>query len=232
MSRRTFLSTLIVAVASLTLRPAFAQKKSVKPGINKRFQNPNVKAYIKRLERDGREAYDKRKEIVKACKIKPGIVIADVGAGTGIFTRLFSDAVGPKGKVYAVDIAKNFIDHIERMAKTEKRTNIVGIVCTQKSVKLPANSVDLVFVCDTYHHFEYPQKTLATIRKALKPGGQLVLIDFHRIEGKSSKFILGHVRAGKNVFVAEIKKAGFKQVEDRDDLLKHNYFVRFAKATK
>lgn len=222
----TFASTLLFA------GPLFAQKKSVNPGINKRFQNPSVKEFVKRFERDGREAYEKRKQILKACNIKPGMAVADVGAGTGIFTRLFSDAVGPKGKVYAVDIAKNFIDHIHRMAKHEKRDNIVGIVCTQQSAKLPANSVDLVFLCDTYHHFEYPHKTMRSIHKALKPDGQLVLIDFHRIEGKSSKFIMGHVRAGQEVFVGEIKKAGFKQVEERKDLLKTNYFVRFLKVKR
>jgi predicted methyltransferase len=70
---------------------------------------------------------------------------------------------------------------------------------------------------------------MRSIHRALKPGGQVVLIDFHRIEGKSSTFILGHVRAGRDVFVGEVKKAGFRVVEDRKDLLKENYFVRFVK---
>jgi predicted methyltransferase len=100
-------------------------------------------------------------------------------------------------------------------------------------VELAEGSVDLVFICDTYHHFEFPQRTLATIHKALRPGGQIVLIDFHRIEGKSSDWVLGHVRAGQSVFVKEIESAGFKQAGE-EKLLKENYFVRFerVKASK
>lgn len=206
-----------------------AQKKSVNPGINKSFQNPNVKTYLGRFERDGRDAYDHRKQILKACRFEPGMSVADVGAGTGLFTRLFSDAVGPKGKVYAVDIAKNFIKHIERMAKTEKRTNIITVLCDQDDTKLPANSVDRVFICDTYHHFEFPHKTMRSIHRALKPGGQVILIDFTRIEGKSDAWVLKHVRAGQEVFTAEIVKAGFRQIEEKKGMLKVSYFVRFEK---
>ena len=206
-----------------------AQKKSVKPGINKAFQNPDVQTFRKRFEREGRDVYDKRHEILKACRIKRGMRIADIGAGTGLFTRLFSEAVGPQGKVYAVDIAPNFIRHIQQMARREGRRNIISIVCTQQSTKLPPHSVDLVFLCDTYHHFEFPHKTLRTIHRALVPGGQLILIDFHRIPGKSSDWVLGHVRAGQKVFVGEIARAGFRQVEERKDLLASNYFVRFVK---
>jgi predicted methyltransferase len=227
---RRYLAPLAVLIATLLhAAPSPAQKKSVRPGINKSFQNPNVQSYIKRFERDGREPYDRRKEIVKACHLKPGMAIADVGAGTGLFTRLFSDAVGPKGKVYAVDIAKNFLKHIDKTAKAEERTNITTILCNQQTTNLPANSVDVAFICDVYHHFEFPHKSMRSIHRALKPGGQVILIDFHRIEGKSSKFILSHVRAGKDVFVSEVKKAGFRVVDDRKNLLKQNYFVRFAK---
>jgi ubiquinone/menaquinone biosynthesis C-methylase UbiE len=227
---RRYLASLAVMLTALTFAtPSPAQKKSVRPGINKSFQNPNVKSFIKRFERDGREPYDRRKEIVKACHLKPGMTVADVGSGTGLFTRLFSDAVGPTGKVYAVDIAKSFLKHIDETAKAEKRSNITTVLCTQQTTNLPPNSLDVAFICDVYHHFEFPHKSMRSIHRALKPGGQVILIDFHRIEGKSSKFVLGHVRAGKDVFVGEVKKAGFRVVEDRKDTLKENYFVRFAK---
>lgn len=226
---RSFLMSFAFAVLSLHLNIAAAQEKSVNPGINKSFQNPNVNQFVERFERDGRDPYDHRKEILKACNITPGMTVADIGAGTGLFTRLFSNAVGPKGKVYAVDIAKNFIDHIGRMAKAEKRTNIVGVICKQDDVNLPANSIDLAYICDVYHHFEYPHKTMRSLHKALKPGGQVIVIDFIRIEGKSSDFILKHVRAGQDVFTKEILAAGFKQAEEKKGLLKTNYFLRFVK---
>jgi predicted methyltransferase len=227
---RRFPATALFLLTALTFAaPSPAQEKSVRPGINKSFKNPNVQTYVKRFERDGREAYARRREIVKACRLKPGMAVADVGAGTGLFTRLFSDAVGPTGKVYAVDVARNFLKHIDRTAKSEKRTNVETILCSQQTTNLPPNSVDVAFICDVYHHFEFPHKSMRSIHRALKPGGQVVLIDFHRIEGKSSTFILGHVRAGRDVFVGEVKKAGFRVVEDRKDLLKENYFVRFVK---
>jgi ubiquinone/menaquinone biosynthesis C-methylase UbiE len=157
--------------------------------------------------------------------------VADVGAGTGLFTRLFARGVGPRGKVYAVDIARPFIQHIEKTAREKGLTNVVGVVCTQSSTELPAGSVDLVFVCDTYHHFEFPYKTLKSIHRALRPGGQLVLIDFKRIKGVSSDWVLKHVRAGQETFTREIVASGFRPVRE-EKLLQENYFLRFSKAER
>ncbi|HYV36048.1 MAG TPA: class I SAM-dependent methyltransferase [Gemmataceae bacterium] len=208
--------------------PLPAQDKSVKPGINDAFKNPDVKKYIGTFEGESREIFTGRKEIVAACKIKPGMAIADVGAGTGLFTRMFAKEVGDKGKIYAVDIAEPFLAHIRKTCKEEGITNVETIRCSDKSTELPAASVDFVFICDVYHHFEFPQKTMESIHRALKPGGQLVVIDFHRVEGKSSAFVMGHVRAGQEVFTKEIVAAGFRQV-GTEELLKENYFVRFEK---
>jgi predicted methyltransferase len=209
---------------------ATAQKESVRPGINKRFETPDVKAFVDIFEREGRDAFDNRHEIVKQCGIKPGMTVADIGAGTGLFTRMFSESVGPGGRVYAVDISDEFIDHIENIARRDGTTNVTGVVCDPTSVKLPAGSIDLAFICDTYHHFEFPMRTMRSIHQALKPRGVVVLIDFHRIEGKSSPWIMGHVRAGQEVFVEEILRAGFRQVDEKKDLLKESYFVVFEKA--
>ena len=222
---RPALGLLLIALAGL----AVAQEKSVKPGINDPFKDPDLKKYIATFEAESREINAQRKQIVAACKIKPGMVVADVGAGTGLFTRLFATEVGPKGKVYAVDIAPKFVEHVEKTCKEAGLKNVQGVVCTPTSVELPENSVDLVFVCDTYHHFGFPNKTMASLHRALRPGGQVVLVDFHRIEGKSSDWVLGHVRAGQEVFVKEVESAGFKQVGE-EKFLKENYLVRFVKA--
>jgi predicted methyltransferase len=207
---------------------SIAQEKSVRPDINVPFQNPDLPEYLKKFEVESREIYVQRSEIIKASKFKPGMAVADIGAGTGLFTRLIVKEVGPTGKVYAVDIAKTFLEHIAKTAKDEGLKNIEAVQCDQVSCKLPANSVDAVFICDTYHHFEFPQRTLASIHQALKPGGQLIVIDFKRIPGVSSEWTLKHVRAGQEVFTAEIRDAGFKQL-DETKLLKDNYFVRFEK---
>jgi ubiquinone/menaquinone biosynthesis C-methylase UbiE len=156
--------------------------------------------------------------------------VADVGAGTGLYTRLFSKAVGDKGWVYAVDINPRFLEHIQARAKAEGQTNITSVLSPQDSVSLPPASVDLVFICDTYHHFEFPTPSLASIFAAMKPGAELVLIDFERIEGVSSEWIMGHVRAGREVFRKEVEDAGFELVEEvKVDGLKENYCLRFRK---
>ena len=227
-----FLSRLPLAAGLFALSlgaVTVAQEKSVKPGINDSFKNPDVAKYAKTFEGESREVSAKRKEIADVCKLKPGMAVADVGAGTGLFTRQFAPIVGGKGKVYAVDISEKFLDHIKKTCRDAKITNVETVKCSATSTELPANSVDLVFVCDTYHHFEYPYRTLASIHKALKPGGRLVLIDFHRIKGKSSDFIMGHVRAGQEVFVKEVEESGFKKVHEEKELLKENYLVVFEK---
>jgi predicted methyltransferase len=222
---------LYAAIGALLLGPiAAGQEKSVKPGINDPFKNPDVKEFTKKFEVESREVFTHRKEIVAACKLKPGLVVADVGAGTGLFTRLFAVEVGEKGKVIAVDIAENFLDHIKKTCAEAKISNVETLKCTATSAELPANSVDVVFICDTYHHFEFPFRTMASIHRALKPGGRLIVIDFHRIKGKSSDFVMGHVRAGQEIFVKEIEESGFKKVREEKGLLEENYFVVFEKA--
>lgn len=206
-----------------------AQKESVNPGINKSFENPDVEQFTDRFERDGRDAYDHRKEILAELQLKPGMAIADVGAGTGLFTRLFAEQVGESGRVFAVDIAQNFIDHILKSSKDAGLKNVVGVVCQPDDAKLPPKSVDLVFICDTYHHFEFPQKTMSSIHAALKDEGQVILIDFERIEGKSSEWTMGHVRAGKEVFVNEIRSVGFQPIDEKPEMLRESYFIRFRK---
>lgn len=225
---RTLSITCFFGAASLT--SAVAQEQSVKPGINESFKNPAVDEFVGRFEVESREIYANRRAILQATAPQPGMAIADVGAGTGLFTRLFAKAVGEAGRVYAVDIAPNFIAHIEKSTKAAGLQNVTGVVGTDRSVELPENSVDLAFVCDTYHHFEYPLDTLKSIHRALKPGGRLVVIDFRRIEGESSDWVLSHVRAGQEVFTSEIEKSGFKLVGEQP-LLKENYFLRFEKAS-
>ena len=221
--------TLVGLTLGILLTTALAgQEKSVRPGINKPFEDPDVPKFIDTFEKNGREIYDFRKEIVEACKIKPGMAIADVGAGTGLLTRMFAPAVGDKGKVYAVDIAQKFLDHIKKTCEDKGIKNVTFVKCTATSAELPENSIDLAFICDTYHHFEFPFKTMASIHKALKPGGQVVLIDFHRIKGQSTDWVLGHVRAGQEVFAKEVEDSGFKQVEEKK-FMKQSYFLRFEK---
>ena len=218
--------TVVLACLLATAHAAQAQEKSVNPGINKSFDSPNIPEFVERFEKEGRDAFDHRNEIVAALGLKPGMAVADVGAGTGLFTRMFSPLVGESGQVYAVDISSEFVAHVLKAARQQNMRNIVGVVCKPDSAELPPGSVDLVFICDTYHHFEFPQKS---IHRALKPQGQVVLIDFHRIKGVSSDWAINHVRAGQEVFTQEIIDAGFKQTEEKKGVLKQSYFLWFEK---
>ena len=217
-------------VADSKAKPA--TEESVKPGINDRFLDPELdaSAWLGRFEIESREVFSGRGTVLEACAIKPGYTVADIGAGTGFYSRLFASAVGKEGWVYAVDISPRFLEHVNAKSVEDNVTNITCVLCSDRSASLPPNSVDVAFICDTYHHFEYPQSTLASIHRALKPGGTLVVIDFERIPGESREFIIGHVRAGKEVFQGEIIDAGFRFVEEiKIPTFKENYFLRFRK---
>jgi len=226
------LSIIRIPLALLCFIPASlislsAQEKSVRPGINDTFRDPDPKQFTERFEIESREVFAKRKEILAAMKLKPSDVVADIGAGTGLFTRLFAAQCGTEGRVIAVDIAQKFLDHIEVTCRDQNLRNVETLLCKEDSTELPEGSVDVAFICDTYHHFEFPQKTMTSLRKALKPGGRVVVVDFRRIEGESTDWTMSHVRAGQEVFEAEIIGAGFRKTGEIKELLKENYMIVF-----
>lgn len=206
-------------------------EKSVKPGVNEKYENPDVDVWVGRFESESREIARYRREIVDAIGVEPGMVVADIGAGTGLFTPLFAEAVGPEGKVLAVDIVPKFLELIRERAGQQGLRNVQTILSEERSVTLEPGSVDLAFVCDTYHHFEYPKTMLRSIHRALKPGGLFVVIDFDRVEGKSRAWVLGHVRASQEVFTSEIVAAGFVKLNEPSwtPYLEENFGLRFRK---
>ncbi len=208
---------------------AAAQEQSVRPGINRHFVDPDWQRWVNTFERPGREVYDKRHAIVEASGLRPGMAVADIGAGTGLFTRLFAPRIEPGGTVYAVDISRTFVENILRTASEQGLANVKGIVNTPEDVGLPADSIDLAFITDTYHHFEYPEQTMASIHRALRDDGRVIIIDFRRDPRTSSRWVMGHVRTNKAQTVEEMKAAGFRLVADRP-FMRTNYFLEFVKA--
>ena len=194
--------------------------------LNKSF-DADVSQWTERFEHEGRAIYDKRYEILDAMHLKPGMNVADIGAGSGLFARLMAQRVAPSGTVYAVDISKNMIEHIATTAQQEKISNLKAILGDARSPKLEPSSLDLATIIDSYHHFEFPQDMLREIKTALRPDGMLVLIDFKRIEGVSQQYILKMVRAGEGTFTDEFQNAGFVLVERREDMFPENYLLRF-----
>lgn len=209
-----------------------AHEASVRPGINDRYLDPelDIDASIKQFEVESREIYTERRAIVAAMGLRQGMDVADIGAGTGLFMEPFAKSIGPTGTLYAVEIAPPFVKHLaERAAKLEL-TNVKPRLCAEDSIGMPVGSIDMAFVCDTYHHFEYPMSTLASIHGALRDGGTLVIIDFIREPGVSREWVLGHVRAGESVVRAEIESAGFRFLE-RVTIpgFRENYYLVFTK---
>ena len=201
---------------------------AIDPSINERFKNPDVEANVESLEREDRPVYKYRYAIVAALGLQPGDDVADVGAGSGFMSRLMAREVGTDGQVYSVDIAQATIDHIESAAQAEGITNIKGILGEGHTTHLPADSIDLVLICDTYHHFEYPADTMASISQALRPGGRLVLIDYERVRGITPDSRYQHLRGGKGTFSDEIKDAGF-DLEKELPLIPQSYYLEFRK---
>ena len=204
----------------------WAQDESVAPGINEEFKERPEK-WIEFFHFSSSDP-QQQKEILDTLKLKPGMDIADVGAGSGVHVFLFAEKVLPDGKVYAVDIIQEFLDHIKAEGKEKGIKNIQCVMGSDTSCNLAPSSVDVVFTCDTYHHFEYPDAMLASINNALRPGGRLAIIDFRKQADRSSDWVMSHVRANRQQVIREMTAAGF-ELEREPDLLERNYFLIFRK---
>ena len=207
---------------------------SVNPGINDSFLDPgmDIESWLEKFEVESREVYRARDQIVRALNIAPGSRVADIGAGTGFFSLMLSEAVGCEGWCFSVDLSPKFAEHLSKQFAEKKIDHATTVLCREDSVSLPPHSIELAFICDVYHHFEYPQSTMQSLHQALKPGGRVVVIDFERIEGKSREWTMGHVRAGKQTFIDEITEAGFELIAERKiEGFEENYFLEFRKRT-
>jgi predicted methyltransferase len=207
------------------------REQSVRPGINDDFTNPrlDVDAMVARFEAESREVFAKRSAIARAVGAQPGMTVADVGAGTGVFVDFLARDVGAGGVCYAVEIAPKFVAALAARATARNQPQVRAVLGTERDVTLPAGSCDVVFACDTYHHFQYPRATLGSIHRALKPGGTLCIVDFERIEGTSRQWLLDHVRCGRETVIEEVTAAGFDLVAVVPLGLEENYFLRFKK---
>jgi len=222
------LAILLQTVLILSITNCWAEEKNVNPGINSYYYDAKFEKWLETFESPGREVFDKKEAILHATQIKPGMRIADIGAGTGLYSIAFAQQTGEKGIVYAVDISKDFVRNIELRAKNQGLKNIQGIINNQKEIGLAQNSIDLAFICDTYHHFEYPLTTLRSVYQALDSGGKLIIIDFKREPHISTSWIMGHVRANKEKVINEVESIGFKLKADRN-ILEGNFFLSFVK---
>ncbi len=132
------------------------------------------------LERPEREREEEPRKVIEALELKPGQVVADVGVGTGYFAFRMAPLVGEKGKVLGVDIQQEMLDLLKAKAAELKVSNVEGVLGTIKDPKLPEAGVDLVLMVDVYHEFDHPWEMMQAIKKSLKPGGRVVLVEYRK----------------------------------------------------
>jgi len=181
---------------------------------------------LKRLAYEGfgrRDRWQHPQQVIAALEIAPGAHVADVGAGGGYFTFRLADAVGPEGKVYAVDVDPGMVDHLERRARKEGRRNVETILATPDDTRLPENAVDLVFICNTFHHLTNRSVYFAQLLPRLRAGGRVVIIDY-RPSGWFAK-LFGHATPA-DVIRKEMEAAGYV-VERQHDFLPKQHFLVF-----
>ena len=130
------------------------------------------------LEREEREREERTDLLLTALALKPGMVVADIGAGTGYLSRRMATAVGSSGKVLAVDVQPEMIQMLKQLAQKAQLSQIVPVQCSETDVGLQPNSVDLAIMVDVYHELAYPFEVLASVIRALKPGGRVVFVEY------------------------------------------------------
>ncbi len=183
------------------------------------------KAYIAALEDPRRDPYQKPAEVLAALDIKPGEIMADIGAGSGYFTFRLARQVSERGKIYAVDVSPDMILHLNRTIRDLKITNVVPIIADPDDPLLPVPSVDRFFFSDSWHHIENQAKYLGLMKKLLKPNGQVVMIDFHKKETPAGPPL--RMRIAREDLIEQMTSNGFRLAKEHT-CLPYQYFLVFA----
>jgi ubiquinone/menaquinone biosynthesis C-methylase UbiE len=190
----------------------------------------DLQQYLQHLDSPERDGYQKPAQVIEALALKPGMTVADLGAGSGYFTRRFVTAVTETGKVYAVDVEP------EMLAYTRESLERLGIPATVEFVlaqpddpKLPKGTLDLIFICNVYHHLENRPAYFSRLKAALKAGGRIAIVDFYHDERSGEVgFPKRHLVARETV-VGEMTKAGYQLVREHG-FLPRQYFLEFTPA--
>jgi SAM-dependent methyltransferase len=196
LDRRTLLRWLAAGAAGGVL-PAFAQKESSRytrirgsaDGIGKSYMGREISGVMgwqgaAWLEREEREQEERGDLLLRELGLKPGMVVADIGAGTGYYARRMAPLVGSSGMVYAVDVQPEMIQMLTDLAKKANLPNIRPVLCAVDNVKLPDASIDLAIMVDVYHELEFPFEVMESVVRALRPGGRVVYVEYRAEDPK------------------------------------------------
>lgn len=202
--------------------PAIAQDQH-------RHRRPDdIKQYLEHLDRAERDHYQKPAEVIEVLNLKPGMAVADLGSGSGYFTRRFVEAVTETGIVYAVDVEPEMLAYVkESVAHMHIPSRVEFILAQPDNPKLPFESVDLIFVCNTIHHLDNRPTYFKNLRSALKTGGRISLIDFHPDERSGDLGFPKRHLVSRDTVIHEMSEAGYRLVREHTFLPKQ-YFLEFA----
>ena len=163
--------------------PAYEQRARSADGIGKRYMGREIAQVMgwqgaAWLEREEREREERTDLLLPELALKPGMVVADIGAGTGYIARRMATLVGPSGVVYAVDVQPEMVEMLKSLAARAGLAQVKPMLGGVDDVRLPAASVDLAIMVDVYHELEFPREVLASIVRSLKPGGRVVFVEY------------------------------------------------------
>jgi predicted methyltransferase len=208
----------------LAQAPVLAQDTTPRNQHEMHQLHQDPKAYIAMLEDPKRDHYQKPQEVISALGLKKGEVIADIGAGSGYFTFPLARQVGNHGRLYAVDVSPDMIIHVNRRIRDLKVNNVITVLCPVDDPLLPEASVDRVFICDTWHHIEGHPHYLALLKRTLKPGGQIVMIDFKKAQTPVGPPL--EMRISREDLLSEMEANGFRLFAEHT-FLEYQYFLVF-----
>ena len=200
---------------------------------NRAYQTKEGRAGIAAsLDRRDRDARQRPRELVEALGIRPGSTVVDLGTGPGYMLPFLSGAVGATGKVVAEDIQSDFLDRARDKATQEKLANVQFALGSATDPNLAESSADFILILDAYHHFDYPGRMLASLRRALREGGRLGIVEYYKrrgaMEGDPDR-ALQHIRLDADDVVKEVESAGFRLLSRKDHNPGSQYIAIFEK---
>lgn len=175
--RAVAVAAMLAAVAMAALFAQAGQRHPVSGRVIAQVMGYEGAAWLERPEREREEAPSKA---IAALDIRPGQVVADVGAGSGYYTVRLAERVGTSGTVFATDIQPEMVTLLQQRVARERLTQVEVVQATEADPRLPQNQLDLILMVDVYHELARPQEMLRQLRTALKPDGRLVLIEFRK----------------------------------------------------
>lgn len=188
---------------------------------------PNVTEYLDRLERPERDRDQKPAQVMETLALRPGMHVADLGAGSGYFTRRFVEAVTETGKVYVIDVEPAALKYIEEsLAHLHRPYEAVFILAQPDNPKIPVKSVDLIFVCNTYHHLEDRTVYFRNTKSALKSDGRIAIVDFYHDERSGDLGFPKRHLVARDKVIDEMTAAGYRLAKEYTFLPKQ-YFLEF-----